>query len=119
MHSRLGGRSEEGTGYSMQVFSSVSSMGPDGQIKNEQYYENSLGHHSGGNTVLLNLFRSLKDNKLTKIIWEDKELLNKEGLMIKVEKLLNKKEETKLFKQITFITLIKEELDNLIIDGIK
>jgi hypothetical protein len=39
--------------------------------------------------------------------------------MIKVEKLLNKKEEMKLFKQIISITLMKEELVNLTIDGIK
>jgi hypothetical protein len=39
--------------------------------------------------------------------------------MIKEEKLLNKKEEMKLFKQIIFITLMKEELVNLITDGIK
>lgn len=51
VHQKMHRGKNEGA-YVCQTFVSSSKMGPDGKMVTENYYENNLGQHRNGNTVL-------------------------------------------------------------------
>ncbi len=50
VHKNMHSKGAEGS-YVCQSFVSSSKMGPDGKVVRENYFENSMGEHRGGNTI--------------------------------------------------------------------
>lgn len=50
MHQKAHRGGKEGT-FVCQTFVSSSTMGPDGKLNKQSYYENSVGEHKNGKTI--------------------------------------------------------------------
>ena len=90
-HRNLHGKNDGGS-YVCQTFVSSSSMGQDGKVKQESYFENSAGNNKNGNTISQKQ-QGYRNNDGIKRIAEER-MLNDQGRKVIKEKRGNNVEET-------------------------
>lgn len=82
-HKNLHGSGKDGA-YVCQTFVSSSTMGPDGKMKQESYFENSAGQNKNGQTISQKQ-QAYKNNDGVKRMAEER-MLNDKGHKIMKEK---------------------------------